>query len=161
MANGTDTMTRERRKSNRLKLRDDSFAVLRFGTPTIGKISDITKAGASILYFQSNGLTDEQPFIDIFTSDNSFVLQHIPFRTISDSNVGMQFDLGQTVLRKKGVLFNGLNAEQKAELKYFIRAYTVAPSPNVADTNSSHDISKNLSQAVKVCSYSKDAELRM
>ena len=133
MIDGAKIRTGERRKSNRLKLRDNSFAVLKFESPIIGKINDINKDGLSILYFQSNGLSDEKPFIDIFTSDNSFVLQHIPYRTISDSKIDMQFDLGKAVLRKKGVMFNGLDALQKAELKYFIRTYTVDSSSNVVD----------------------------
>jgi hypothetical protein len=144
MANRLDTMTRERRKSNRLKLRDDSFAVLKFKGPVIGKINDISKSGASILYFQSKGFSDEQPFIDIFTSDNSFVLQHIPFRTISDSQIDVQFNLGKTVLRKKGIMFGKLSASQRAELKYFIRAYAVALSHNVVKINFSQQISENL-----------------
>lgn len=133
MIDGAKIRTGERRKSNRLKLRDNSFAVLKCESPIIGKINDINKGGASILYFQSNTLSDEKPFIDIFTSDNSFVLQHIPFRTISDSKIDMQLDLGRAVLRKKGVMFRKLDAFQNAELKYFIRTYTVDPSPKVVD----------------------------
>ncbi len=143
MITGADIRTRERRRSNRLKLRDDSFAVLKFESPIIGKINDITKGGASILYFQSNGLSDEKPFIDIFTSDNSFVLQHIPFSTISDSKIDIPLDLGKAVLKKKGVMFNGLNAAQRAELKYFLRTYTVDPSCNLIDINCSQHTSKN------------------
>lgn len=148
MIDGAILRTGERRKSNRLKLRDNSFAVLKFESPIIGKINDINKGGASILYFQSNGLADEKPFIDIFTSDNSFVLQHIPFRTISDAKIDMQFDLGKAVLRKKGVMFSGLNALQKAELKYFIRTYTVDPSPNVVDVKFSRETTKSLLYAI-------------
>jgi hypothetical protein len=148
MIDGANIRTGERRKSNRLKLRDDSFAVLKFESPIIGKINDINKGGASILYFQSNSLSDEKPFIDIFTSDNSFVLQHIPFRTISDSKIDLQFDLGRASLRKKGVMFCGLDAFQKEELKFFIRTYTVDLSPNVVDIKFSQGISKSLPDAV-------------
>jgi len=143
MITGLEVGNRDRRKSNRLKLRDDSFAVLKFERPVIGKINDITKGGASILYFQSNGLSDEKPYIDIFTSDNSFVLQRIPFRTISDAKIDIPYDLGKTVLRKKGVMFNGLNARQRAELKYFLRTYTVDPSSNVVSINFSQPSPQN------------------
>ena len=148
MIDGANIRTGERRKFNRLKLRDNSFAVLKFESPIIGKINDIHKGGASILYFQSNSLSDEKPFIDIFTSDNSFVLQHIPFRTISDSKIDIQFDLGRAALRKKGVMFSGLDAFQNAELKYFIRTYTVDPSPNVVDVKFSRENSKSLLYAI-------------
>ena len=148
MIDRANIRTGERRKSNRLQLRDNSFAVLKFESPIIGKINDINKGGASILYFQSNSLSNEKPFIDIFTSDNSFVLQHIPFRTISDSKIDMQFDLGRAALRKKGVMFCGLDASQKAELKYFIRTYTVDASPNVVDIKFSQENSKSLPYAI-------------
>ncbi len=154
-------MTAERRISNRLRLRDDSFVVLRFERPVIGKINDISKHGASILYFQSNGFSEEQPLIDIFTSDNSFVLQHIPFRTITDSQVDMQLDLGKTTLRKKGVMFDNLNASKKTELKYFIRAYAANPSSNVADINSFQDIPKTMPDSVKTSPRIYDATLSL
>ena len=148
MPDGAKIRTEERRKSNRLKLRDNSFAVLKFESPIIGKINDIHKGGASILYFQSNSLSDEKPFIDIFTSDNSFVLQDIQFRTISDSKIDLQFDLGRAELRKRGVMFGGLGAFQKAELNFFIRTYTVDLSPNVVDLKFSQEISESLPHAV-------------
>jgi len=152
MIDRANIRTGERRKSNRLKLRDDSFAVLKFESPIIGKIHDINKGGASILYFQSNRLSDEKPFIDIFTSNNSFVLQHIPFRTISDSKIDLQFDLGRTVLRKKGMMFCGLDESQKEELNFFIRTYTVDLSTNVVDIKFSQEISERLPYAVDASS---------
>ncbi len=152
MLYGANIRTGERRKSNRLKLRDNSFAVLKFESPIIGKINDINKGGASILYFQSNSLSGEKPFIDIFTSDNSFVLQHIPFRTISDSKIELQFDLGRATLRKKGVMFCGLDESQKEELNFFIRTYTVDQSTNVVDIKFSQEISERLPYAVDASS---------
>ena len=115
----------ERRKTNRLRARTVSFALLHFREPIIGQINDISIFGASILYFRSNRDSDEESTLDIFTSDNRFVLKDIPIEIVSDFKVKVEIDLGQTALRKRGVKFLNLSKAQKEQLKHFMRLYAV------------------------------------
>jgi hypothetical protein len=115
----------ERRKTARLRARTVSFALLHFREPIIGQINDISIFGASILYFRSNRGLDEELTLDIFTSDNRFVLKDIPIEIVSDFKVNVEIDLGQTALRKRGVKFLNLSKAQKEQLKHFMRLYAV------------------------------------
>jgi hypothetical protein len=115
----------ERRKVERLRARTVCFALLHFQEPTIGQINDISIFGAAILYFKSNRDTEEQLSLDIFTSDNRFVMKGIAFEIVSDFRVNVEISLGQTELRKRGVKFLNLSKAQKEQLKHFMRVYAV------------------------------------
>ena len=99
--------------------------MLHFREPIIGQINDISIFGASILYFKSSRDLDEELVVDIFTSDNRFVLKEVPIEVVSDFKVNVEIDLGQTTLRKRGVKFLDLSKAQKDQLKHFMRLYAV------------------------------------
>jgi hypothetical protein len=115
----------ERRKTDRLRARTVCFALLHFREPIIGQINDISIFGASILYFKSSRDVDEELVVDIFTSDNRFVLKEVPIEIVSDFKVNVEIDLGQTSLRKRGVKFLNLSKAQKEQLKHFMRLYAI------------------------------------
>jgi len=115
----------ERRKTERLRARTVCFALLHFQEPIIGQINDISIFGASILYFKSNPDLEETLALDIFTSDNGFVMKGVAFEIVSDFRVNVEINLGQTLLRKRGVRFLDLSKFQKEQLKHFMRLYAV------------------------------------
>lgn len=115
----------ERRKAGRLRARTVCFALLHFKEPIIGQINDISIFGASILYFKTNRDLDEDLLLDIFTSDNRFVLKDIAIEIVSDFKVNVEIDLGHVSLRKRGVRFLDLTKAQKDQLKHFMRVYAV------------------------------------
>ena len=115
----------ERRKTDRLRARTVCFALLHFRDPIIGQINDISIFGASILYFRSRRDLDEKLLMDIFTSDNRFVLKDIAFEIVSDFKVNIELNLGDTALHKRGVKFLDLSKAQKEQLKHFMRLYAV------------------------------------
>jgi hypothetical protein len=115
----------ERRKTERLKARTVCFALLHFREPIIGQINDISMFGASILYFRSNRDLEERLALDIFTSDNRFVMKDVSFEVVSDFKVNIEIHLGQISLRKRGVRFLDLSKPQKEQLKHFMRLYAV------------------------------------
>ncbi len=115
----------ERRKTDRLRARTVCFALLHFREPIIGQINDISIFGASILYFRSSRDREEKRTLDIFTSDNQFVMKGVSFEIVSDFKVNVEINLGQASLRKRGVRFLGLSKAQKEQLKHFMRLYAV------------------------------------
>ena len=115
----------ERRKADRLRARTVCFALLHFREPIIGQINDISIFGASILYFKASRDLDEELVVDIFTSDNRFVLKEVPIEIVSDFKVNVEIDLGQTTLRKRGVKFLNLSKARKDQLKHFMRLYAI------------------------------------
>ena len=123
-----DSIYNERRKMNRLKARAVSFVLFRFQEPIIGQLNDISLFGASVLYFMRNEPTPEDLRMDIFTSDNQFVLKYIPFTIVTDARVPMEIDLGPLSLHKRGVRFRTLSKAQRTQLKNFIRLYGMGES---------------------------------
>jgi hypothetical protein len=119
----------ERRKTDRMRARTVCFALLHFTEPIIGQINDISMFGAAILYFKSNRDLEEKLSLDIFTSDNRFVMKDVAFEIVSDFKVNVEINLGQTALRKRGVKFFDLTKAQKEHLKHFLRVYAVGNGP--------------------------------
>ena len=115
----------DRRKMNRLYARAVSFVLLRFPEPIIGQMNDVSLLGTSILYFQRHEPPDEILRLDIFTSDNRFVMKKVPFSTVTDIKIPIQIDHGSISLHRRGVEFCSMDKWRRKELKNFIRVYGI------------------------------------
>ncbi|MFZ5571645.1 MAG: PilZ domain-containing protein [Thermodesulfobacteriota bacterium] len=123
----------ERRKSKRYKPRDGAFAVLRPNTNAtkIGNIIDISMSGMAFYCVDSQeSETKTDDFnMDIFMSGSGFMVDHIPFRIISEIVVPKEIPFYSVVTRRLGVEFDTMPPRKRSMLEHFLRKHTRDENP--------------------------------
>ena len=120
--------TIERRKHKRFGVQDGSFALLYHDLIVLGQILDINSDGLGFRYVARKARSDGPSQLKISTTNGSFCLEKVPFKTVWDSAIPREFSFGSITLRRCGVQFVELGDDQKFDLKYFIENYSTAGS---------------------------------
>ena len=109
----------ERRKHNRFQVKSPSFTVLRPDANKLGQIIDISRGGLAFRYDIANEAQGNRASQLAILADNSFCLDKVPIKTISD------FELDTAGIFKKmrrcGVQFGKLTPDQTSHVEFFIR----------------------------------------
>jgi hypothetical protein len=120
-------MSDEQRKYVRFSTGDYTFAALRKGFETIGKINDISINGLALSYLCESikaplhrGFTSA----DIFSSEKSFYLQKLPFEIVYDIQDPKFDNTSSIITRRCGLHFGELSKSQSEQLEFFIENYT-------------------------------------
>ena len=114
----------ERRKHQRFKAREGSFAALK-PSQAVGEITDISKGGLAVHYaLYDRDLEMPSEVMIIFTADR-FHLKKIPCKKISDFQIEENPPFSSISTRRCGLKFGDLTEEQKSQLDYFLHNYTV------------------------------------
>ncbi|UCD31365.1 MAG: hypothetical protein JSV38_11245 [Desulfobacterales bacterium] len=124
MANMKDII--ERRKHRRFQARRGTFAALNNGSLKIGQIQNISKGGLAFRYIANEGQAEGSNNVDIFVTDNDFLLRKIPFTTVSDDSLDLEIPFSTVSLRQCCGQFGELTQTQQSELDHFIKGYTVS-----------------------------------
>jgi hypothetical protein len=116
----------DRRKHPRFPVQNEAYAVINNGSSKIGQIQNISKGGFSLRYLDNGEPVEGSYRVDIFTTDNDFYLQNLPFNTISDVFIDFEIPFSITRLRQCAGQFGELTQNLISQLDYFIKNYTAA-----------------------------------
>jgi hypothetical protein len=120
----------DRRQHKRFQVHDGAFAVLRPRSDIlgqvidiVGQITDISEGGLMLHYIAGQNRSHEPFKLDIVVAGDSFRLDDIPFKAVSDMDMGDSLSFRPTTMRWQSVQFGALTYDQKAQLQYFIHNY--------------------------------------
>ncbi len=123
--------TREQRQHERVELELGVVAVFRTENNVFpGQILDISLGGLAFFYFDGEEWSNEtEEYVHIFGEDLN--LENIPLQTVSDFTIieennpiyekATQLHYASGKVRRRGIKFGKLTAEQKEKLEEFIK----------------------------------------
>ncbi len=115
---------RERRGNKRYRAREGVLVAPDRHMRRLWQVLDIGKGGLAFRYVSNEGELKTSSSLDIVTGDTRFLLEQIPFRSVSDGEISDEPVSSRTV-RRRGVQFGSLNDTQVRQLEYLIRSHTV------------------------------------
>lgn len=128
-----DRHTIERRKSKRYKVREGAFAVLKpnSNSSKIGNIIDISMTGMAFhcVDTQESETKTDDFNMDIFMSGSGFMVDHIPFRIVSEIVIPKEIPFYSVVTRRLGIEFNAMPPQKVSMLEHFMRKHTRVDNP--------------------------------
>ena len=131
-----------RRSHKRFKVKDGAFAVLYQDSSKLAKIIDISPAGFSFCYSDSQFLDNDRSGkaylyhddrqqlkdfsnFDIFLVDSGIYLDRIPCKIVSNFEVEELDSANSVSMRRCCIQFDELVTEQISDLEYFINNCTL------------------------------------
>ncbi len=106
----------EKRRDKRFQVMSGAFAV----NSKFGQIIDISMGGVSFRYVDRDEWENEREGLGILFGEDDLCLDKVPMQTVSDQVINNGVSSSATVVRRRGVKFGTLTAEQKFQLEYFI-----------------------------------------
>jgi hypothetical protein len=114
----------EQRKHKRFCVQNGTYAMLKYKPAVMGQITNISKDGLAIRYNDGKQQLSDSNVLDIFMTDNSFYIEKLPVKTISDREVTDKHSSSSNKARQRGVQFEGLNPVQLFQLYYLLQNHT-------------------------------------
>ncbi len=116
----------ERRQMKRFKVAEGAFAALVNQGSKLGQIRDISKAGLSFRYIDS----EEEPGgeareLKIILGSGGLCVDKVPFKKVADFEIKSEFSFSSIRMRQIGLQFGDLTPEQKVRLNNFIQNHTL------------------------------------
>ena len=116
----------ERRNQKRFQAQDGAFAAIRGSASKVGQIIDISRGGLAFRYIANGELSNGAAELDILLANNRFLLEKVPFKTISDFEIDKEIPFTFITMRRLGVQFGDLLDSHTSQLEYFIQNHTIA-----------------------------------
>jgi hypothetical protein len=101
--------TEERRKRNRIRIKEGAFAVFNKPDPMIGVITDISENGLAFVYSSQEKELSISRYLNILLVEDGLEIRGLPIKTRWESKIS-------STSRKKGVQFQRLNKRQRSQL---------------------------------------------
>ena len=115
----------ERRRHKRFQAEEGAYAAVRPQYDKIGQIIDVSRGGLAFRYMVSDSQGGVSPELDVFLIGDSFHLDRVPFRIVSDEGIPERLSPGTQEMRRCGVEFGELTQMQILKLQEFILNHTV------------------------------------
>lgn len=116
----------QNRKYQRYRAEYLTFVKLTSGSKVdIGQLMDISRRGLALRYFVSEKRSRQYTELGIFLSGGSLILDQIPFRTVSDTELANEFPYSTIIFRRYAVQFDKLTADKKQKLEHFLLHHTL------------------------------------
>jgi len=112
-----------KREHMRFSIQDYAYAVLRPHSTRVGQIVDISRGGLSFRYPDTGIQLEESYTLDIFMVGEDFYLDKVPFKTIIERDVDLEFPDHSLTMKQCGVKFDELTEDQISRLDYLIDKY--------------------------------------
>jgi hypothetical protein len=116
----------ERRKHKRFRPQEGTYAVLSGPVSKMGQIIDISRGGLAFRYIDIGDRPKENCVLDILREDNSFRLENVCFRIISDLDASKDFPFSTIPMRRCGGQLAGLSDRQIYDLEHLMESFTEA-----------------------------------
>ena len=114
----------ERRKNQRYKVKDRSFAVLGPDASRLCHMIDICRAGLAFRYFvDADEPVGKNMELGILAGDD-FYLESIPARVVTEKTVESSSPFNAAIMKRRGVEFGLLTPKQIKAIEYFIENNT-------------------------------------
>ena len=108
----------DQRRHKRFRVKEGMYAVLRDnGTNSLGAMLDISMGGLSYRYIPNDDSQSRAVELDIFLSGNGFKAENLPFRIVTDFEIDPEVPFSRIPLRRSGVQFGSLTAQQITQLE--------------------------------------------
>ena len=118
--------TARKRAHTRFQAKDLTFVKLCSKSDVdIGQMLDISRGGLSLRYFIDSEKTQDYSKSGIFLSGGDFIIDQIPFRTVSDTILNSSPPFSIITLRRFSVQFEKIPPDQMAKLDYFLLNHTL------------------------------------
>jgi len=91
----------------------------------IGQMLDISKGGLSLRYFIDSEKSQDYSELGIFLSGGDFIIDQIPFRTVSDTLLNSSPPFSVITLRRFSVQFDKMPPDKIAKLDDFLLNHTL------------------------------------
>lgn len=114
----------ERRKHERLKVKEDVVAVSISGDNKVGKIKDISKGGIALLFRKDDAQTKPSMKVDILSVGDDFYLRNLPVKTVLGTQIAINGAADDLPKWRLGLQFEKLTYYQKLLLNFFLQKYT-------------------------------------
>jgi hypothetical protein len=116
----------ERRRHDRITLKDRIFITFRPHFDRIGSVTDISTGGVSLEYSvvqEYSALTDKFS-VDIFSSPKKLEMSNLPCRLVYDERINAEKGFFETLeTRRCGLAFDGLTQYQAAQLEAELKKF--------------------------------------
>ena len=89
----------------------------------LGPLVDICMGGLAVCYIENKKRMIDSEALSVEIPDEGIRLDTVPFRTVSDREIGQMPD--GKIIRHRCVMFEDLNAQQQIRVETFIRNYTM------------------------------------
>ena len=116
----------EQRKHKRFRAQDGTYAILKGPGKKLGQVINISIGGLAFRYIDIGERPKKSYQLDIFLTENSFRLEKLNFKTISDFEVDDEFNFSSIPMRRRGVQFEELEQNQLDQIEHFIQKHTVS-----------------------------------
>ena len=116
------------------KIRDMSmgeigFAVIKSRPIKMGQIINISKNGLAFDYIERQSKTINVFKLDILFAEDAYFLGKVLFRPIFDYAIVPEIPFNSFTIRRCGVQFGELTAQQESKLEYFVNQHTLLEEP--------------------------------
>jgi hypothetical protein len=115
----------ERRKNKRYRVQKGVLVAPSTHVRKLWQVLDIGKGGLAFRYVSNDGELKTSSELDIVTGDTRFLLEQIPFRSISDFEMSDK-PVSSRKVRRRGVQFGALTDTQVRQLDLLIRSHTAS-----------------------------------
>jgi hypothetical protein len=114
----------EQRKHKRFHVQNGTYAMLKYKPAMMGQITNMSRDGLAIRYIDGEQQLSDSSVLDIFMTENSFYIEKLQVKTISDREVTDKHSSDSNKVRQRGIQFEGLNPIQLFQLYYLLQNYT-------------------------------------
>ncbi len=114
----------DRRRNKRYRAHKGVLVAPNTRVRKLWQVLDIGMGGLAFRYVSNEGELKTSSEMDIVTGDTRFLLEQIPFRSVSDLEIS-DGSISTRKLRRHGVRFGDMNDTQVRQLEYLIRSHTV------------------------------------
>lgn len=114
----------ERRKHERLKAKEGTFAVVVSGKSKLGQVKDISMGGLTFQYVDSGEPVDVSSEIELFSSVYDFHLKKLKVKSVEDLAVDNTVPFSSLPIRQLRIQFGTMTSDQLRLLDFFLRRYT-------------------------------------
>jgi len=116
----------ERRAHRRFRPKEGTYAVLSGPVSKMGQIIDVSRGGLAFRYIDIGDRPRETCVLDILREDNSFRLENVGFKIVSDLDASKDFPFSTIPMRRCGGHLTGLSDRQIHDLEHLIESFTEA-----------------------------------
>jgi hypothetical protein len=86
---------------------------------------DISRGGLALRYFVSEKKSRQYTELGVFLSGGNLILDQIPFKAVSDTELANEFPYSTISFRRYAVQFEKLTTDEKQKLEHFLLHYTL------------------------------------
>ncbi|MFH2218855.1 MAG: PilZ domain-containing protein [Pseudomonadota bacterium] len=114
----------ERRKHERLKAKEGTFAVVTSGNRKLGQVKDISMGGLTFQYVDNGEPVDVLSEVELFSAVYDFHLKKLKVKSVEDLSIDNTVSFSSLPMRQLRIQFGTMTSDQSRLLDFFLRKHT-------------------------------------